>query len=120
MRNAKRIIPVLLALVLLFTSTAFAALPSADNIMGVGRPTLTVNGNTATCAARVTFAGKTIDATLELWQGSSLVASWNKTGASTVSFSETETIIHGLTYTLTISGTANGIAFTPQSVTKTL
>ena len=111
----------MLALVLLlFSSSAFAASGNPDSITSVGKPSITVSGNTATCSATVTFVGKNIDATLELWQGSTLVASWNKTGVSIVSFSEPVTITHGLTYTLTISGTANGVAFTPQSTTKTL
>lgn len=57
---------------------------------------------------------------MELWQGSTLIASWNKTGTGRVDFSETATIVNGLSYTLTVSGTVDGVAFTPRSVTKTL
>ncbi len=120
MNRTKRIIPIALAMVLAFSSFAFAAAPQSGEIMSVGSPKLNATGNTAICECTITFSGQYIDATMELYQGSTLVASWNQTGIGRVVFSETETIVHGLTYTLTVSGTAGGVAFTPRSTTKTL
>ena len=120
MNKPKRIIPIVLAIVLAFSSFAFAAVPQRGEIMSVGAPKLNAVGNTAICECTITFGGQYIDATMELYQGSTLVASWNQTGTGQVVFYETETIVHGLTYTLTVSGTAGGVSFTPRSVTKTL
>ncbi len=120
MKKNIRIISIMLVIVTVFSICVFAASSESKDIRSVSAPTMTVIGTTVKCSAVVSFAGQYIDATLELWQGSTLVTSWNKTGTSLVSFSETETIVHGLTYTLTISGTANGVAFPSRSITKTL
>ena len=121
MKTRKRILLLAMALVMLFSVCAFAT----ENQLNGGRfspsvPTLTVSGTTATCRATVRSSGATIVADLELWQGGVLIASWHQTGSSRVTFNETATIVHGMTYTLTLSGTVNGIEFVPQSVTKTL
>lgn len=117
----KKTIIILLALVLVFSANAFAAGKVDDSdLRSIGAPSLKVSGTTATCSAKVVSSGKTINATLELWQGGTLIASWSKTGTGLVTFSETVTIVRGLTYTLTLSGTINGVAFPTQSVTKTL
>lgn len=120
MKKLKSVLPIVIALVLLFSSVAFAASVSEHDTRGVNMLSLTGLGGTASCKASVAFPGKAIDATLELYQGSTLVAWWTKTGTSSVSFSEQAPFTSGLSYTLTISGTANGVAFTPASVTKTL
>ena len=86
----------------------------------VGSPMLSAIGNTANCKCKITFSSQYIDATLELWQGSTLIASWHRTGNGRVDYSETATIVNGLNYTLTVSGTVDGVAFTSRSVTKTL
>lgn len=114
MKNAKRTVLIVCILIVAFSITAFAATEA------VNAPTLMGSGGIASCKARITYSGQSIDATLELYQGSTLITSWHKTGSSVVSFSETENYTSGLSYTLTISGTVNGIDFTPQSVTKTL
>ena len=120
MKGNRRIISLLLVLLLLMSSAVYAAESSVNGVSDVKVPTLTTIGNTAICSAKVIYAGKTINATLQLWQGSNLVASWTKTGTSIVTFSENAAITHGLTYTLTLSGSVNGVQFTPLSVTKTL
>ena len=85
----------------------------------VSKPGLTFDGTIASCKSTIIASGQTINATLELWQGSTLVASWSDCKTGIVSLSGTATVTSGLTYTLTVSGTINGVAFTPQSVTKT-
>lgn len=120
MKNVKRIIPIVLAIVLVLGSSAFAAVQQPNEVTNVGTPSLKVIGTTAVCECRISFGGQAIDATMELYQGSTLVASWSDTGTGSVYFYETETIVHGLTYTLTVSGTVDGISFTPRSITKTL
>ena len=120
MRKNKFILPIVMALLLVFSVSAYAAQPVSNDIMNVGVPTIKVIGNKAKCSVDVTIYDSYINATLELWQGSTLIASWNNTGYDYVTVSGSATIVHGLTYTLTVSGTANGVAFTPQSITRTL
>ena len=120
MRGIKLILPLVLIVVLLFTTVAFAVSPIQGELNSVNTPRIQVVGTTATCSAKVTYLGQYIEATLELWQGGTLVASWNNTGTSSVTVSGNATIVHGLTYTLTVSGTANGVSFPPQSITRTL
>lgn len=120
MQKGKRIISLVIVFLLLFSTAAFAATPKTDGIMDVGALSLTVSGSTATCSCRVTYVGQSIDATLELWQGGTRIASWSKTGSNIVNFSETVSITNGLSYTLTVSGTHNGVGFTPKSITRVL
>ena len=81
--------------------------------------TLSFQGATAVCAASVSEPGKQIKATLELWCGTTLIDCWDASGTSYVSFRETTAVTSGKTYRLTLVGTSNGKAFTPQSITKT-
>ena len=119
MRHLKRIMPILLVLVLLFTVCAHAAYVPGDEIQAVPKPRMTVNGNIATCSVKLLSPGKTIDATLELKQGSTVIASWSGSQTGTLTLSGTATVTSGVTYTLTVSGTIDGVAFTPESITKT-
>ena len=120
MKKTKRILMLLLALVLLFSSSAFAAQVITDNVNYTPvRPTVTISGSTALCSVRLYAAGKAIDATLELTQGSTVVASWHDTGTGYLFISGTVDVTSGVTYTLTVSGTVNGVAFTPSSITVT-
>ena len=120
MKKHKRILLIVMVLLLVFSVGAFAAQPDFSETKGAGQPTLTVFGNTAKCKAIIKFSGQPIEATLELWQGSTLVGSWSNSGTGSVTVSGNATIVHGLTYTLTVSGTVNGVPFTPQSITRTL
>lgn len=121
MKKARIIIAILLVLVVIPASIAFAASEESESCRFVpSAPTLTATGSTASCKAQIRALGSSIDATLELYQGSTLINSWHKTGTSYVSFNETEPFTSGLSYTLTLSGTVDGVAFTPVSVTKTL
>ena len=120
MNRTKRILVTALALIMLLSVCAFADGSAIRGTMDVRSPSMRVVGSTVYCSAIVTYSGQYIDATLELYQGSTLVDSWNKTGTSYVSFNEPESFTSGLSYTLTISGTVGGVAFTPQSTTQTL
>lgn len=120
MKRSKRIVALVLAGIMMFSICAFADETDIRGTMDAKKPSMRVVGSTVYCSATVTYSGQYIDATLELYKGSTLVAWWTKTGTGLVSFSEPAPFISGLSYTLTISGTANGIAFTPQSITQTL
>ena len=72
----------------------------------------------ATCSAVVSGSGSIV-VTLELRQGSSIIATWTRTGFNYVFIRETANVTNGLVYTLTLSGTVNGVEFNPTSVTVT-
>lgn len=80
---------------------------------------LTFSGTTANCTGSVTDLNKHIDATMTLSQGGTLVASWSGSGDSYVVLSGSCTVTKGLSYTLVISGTADGVPFSTTPITKT-
>ena len=72
---------------------------------------LSFSGNTAYCTASITNIGKDIDATMELWYGTTLMGVWFGSGTDYVSISGSASVLPGRTYTLRVYGTANGISF---------
>ena len=62
----------------------------------------------------------TIDATMELWYGSTLVDSWSDSDSTCLTLAGTHSVVSGRTYTLTVSGTAGGVAFTGTPVSVNL
>ena len=82
-------------------------------------PTLTFSGTTATCQGIVSSSGARIEAELTLWHGNTIVDSWSKSGNNYVLINETCRVSDGETYTLTLTGTINGVEFTETSVTRT-
>ena len=113
MKKRIAIVILVFALVSMFTIPAFAAAKAARASL-----TFSINGTTATCKLKVTDMGKYIDATMELWQGSTFITSWSASGYSSVSLSETYTVTSGLTYTLKGYGTSGGVSFTAPEITK--
>ncbi len=111
----KKILILILALVIIFSIAipVFAASQYTTTQL-----TLSLNGSTAVCKFKVTDPGKYINATMELWQGSTFITSWSGSGTSIVNLSETYTITSGLTYTLKGYGTSGGVSFTAPDVTK--
>ena len=109
----KRLVPLLLVLALMMSLTANAAI-QATRV----NPTLTFSGTTAICEATILGSG-TINATMELWYGSTLVDSWSDSDSTCLTLAGTHSVVSGRTYTLTVSGTAGGIAFTGTPVSKT-
>lgn len=85
----------------------------------VATPSLSFSGTTATCRLSVIKPGAAIDATLELWSGNTLLASWSGTGTSRVIISKTKTVTRGQSYTLKAHGTVGGATLTVAPVTKT-
>lgn len=113
----KRIGAILLAAAILssLAISAAAAQPRTNDCT----PILSFSGTTATCYVSITALGKPITATLELWQGSTRVASWSDSATSRLIISETKSATKGVTYTLKVSGTIDGEAFTGTPVTGT-
>ena len=108
----KRILALTLAAVLLLTVPAQAAMQSATSI-----PLLTFDGTEATCELKVVGeTGDEIEATLSLWRGSTMLATWSKEGTSYVRISQTKTVTKGYTYTLKADVTINGVAYDQNTV----
>lgn len=79
--------------------------------------TLTFDGTTACCKAVVTSTGS-IDVTMTLKQGNTVLESWSKSGSTSVSLQGEHTVTKGGTYTLEVSGTANGTPFSATTSGK--
>ena len=106
----------LIAMVLVL---AVAIPVSAAMMVAVPSCTLNFSGTTASCSGNVKDYGNYIDASLELWTGTTLVASWPLVGTSVVQTSGTANVAHNVTYTLKITGTSDGVTLPPVEVTKT-
>ena len=110
----KRALLIALCLVLICAPKAYAA----EQRLAVSAPTLTFTGSTASCRFAYSSARKSMDITMQLWCGTTLIDSWHKTGTSVISMNETCTVTPGRTYTLKITGTCGGETISPTSVTK--
>lgn len=112
----KRLLSLALVVSLVFTLCAFvgAMEPRAT------RPTLslTFDGTTAYCEAKITNIGASINATMTLKQGNTVIASWSGTDTSVLSLEGKHAVTKGSTYTLAVSGTANGTPFSATTSGK--
>lgn len=111
----RRLCALAAVLVLVMTMTAHAAPARAPRPNG----SLIFNGTTATCSTTLSDFGKEIDVELQLWQGSTLAASWPASGTSKVSVEGTCRVTKGQTYSMIVTGTINGQAYTSAPVSKT-
>lgn len=84
-------------------------------------PSVTFNGTEATCFVRITAdrPADEISATMELWQGNTLIDSWSGTGTWSLKMEKTATVAKGKTYDLVINYSVNGVEKTPVSTTRT-
>lgn len=111
----RRAIGIAAALLLMLSITANAVQ------MRILRPTVTLSfsGTTANCSAIVTDAGKELVITLELWHGDDLVDSWPASGNGKVAVQGSCRVVKGETYTLIVTGTANGSPFSSTPFSRT-
>lgn len=107
---------VLLAICFVLVCTAVAN--AAEQRALVAQPTLSFSGKSATCGCNVSDLGKTLQVTMELRDGTTLVDSWYKSGTSKVMMSQTATVTRGRTYTLSVRVMINGVSYGPYSITK--
>lgn len=83
-------------------------------------PDIEFNGTTATCTVRI-MGDRTTDriaATMELWQGNTLIDEWSASASGILKIDETATVARNKTYTLTVEYTINGTAQTPVSILR--
>lgn len=109
----KRAFILTICFLLVCTTVVYAVEPRISAV-----PTLSFSGRTATCTCNVADAGKTLQVTMELLDGSTIIDSWSKTGTSIVIMSQTSDVTRGRTYTLRVRVMINGISYGPYSVTK--
>ena len=109
----KRAILLIVCFLLVCTTVVYAVEPRIAAI-----PTLSFSGRTATCTCNVAEAGKTLQVTMELREGSTIIDTWSKTGTSMVIISGTSNVTRGHTYTLSIRVMINGVSYGPYSITK--
>ena len=113
----KKVIPFILIAALLIAIPVFA--DDTPTATSDALQSLTFNGIKACCEATIISSSASISATMQLWYGSILIKQWTASGTGIVSFNETWNCISGRTYTLKVSGTINGTAFSWPSVSAT-
>lgn len=99
----KRFLLLFLVVTMVLAMPVQARVPSAS-------PSLSFSGTTANCSIKVVGDKSTdeISVTLELWRGTTCLASWEDSGTGRLSMNETETVTKGYTYKLTADVTING------------
>ena len=111
----RRVVGMVVALLLMLSITANAV---QMRILSP-RVTLSFSGTTANCSAIVTDAGKELVITLELWHGDDLVDSWPASGNGKVAVQGSCRVVKGETYTLIVTGTADGSPFSSTPFSRT-
>ena len=113
----KRIICMMLLITMAFVIPANAASTRAIFVS----PDIEFDGTEATCTVRIICDRTTdeIEATMELRQGSRLIADWSDSGYGILKISETATVTRNTTYTLEVEYSINGDSKTPVSFSRT-
>lgn len=91
---------------------------AAENAAGVVLD-LDFVGSAAECEASISAPGCEIDATLELWSGSTFIASWSETGVDDVYIYGLAPVSKGNPYTLKVTGTIDGYTISVQPIHRT-
>ena len=115
MRKASILLALLLLVAVFTTAQASPArIPPAY-------PALSFSGTTANCSVYVNSGTPdgSISATIQLWQGSTCVATWYASGVGSLTHSASKAVTSGLQYTLTVDATVNGSSIPRVSTTKT-
>ena len=112
----KRIISAFLMVVLVLTVSANEAFSVKSTMSALS---LDISGSTAQCSVLARDNGKKISVTMELWNGSTLLATWTGSGTNYATANGSySNVQRGKTYTLKAYGTANGRAFTVTPISK--
>lgn len=113
----RKLLPLFIIMAIVFTIPVCAA--STRTIYA--RPSITFSGTEADCMVRIT-ADKMSDkvvATMELWQGTTMIDSWSGTGMYTLKLNGTAKVAKNKTYTLKVKYSVNGVTKTPIQISKT-
>ena len=116
----KRVVTFVMAIALAFGATLCSTAAAGIETRAIQiRPALTFNGTTATCEVLVGSGTDDLKVTMTLRDGNTIVAMWSDSGTGMVHLLAHRTVTKGKTYTLTVTGTRNGVAFEAHSVTRT-
>lgn len=122
----RKFFSIILSLTLLFAilPSAFAdevTTPADDPIISeiAVNSSLSFNGTTANCYGTVTDLDKYIVATMTLSHGGTVDGSWSGSDYSVVNLSGSCKVTKGVTYSLVISGTVDGVPFSTTPIVKT-
>lgn len=120
MKGGESMKKVVLSLVLMVSLVCFSVGAVAKLYTAHGSVSLSFDGSKAVCAAWYTAdqPSDTLNATLSLYRGNTLITSWNQTGAGTISISRNHGVQSGKTYTLKMQCSINGVAKPTLSTTK--
>ena len=113
----KKTISLILALILLLSCSATAQATSVQ--AATPSASITINGTTATCRVSIAKPGKTIHATLQLWQGRTMIDSWSGNGTSYLLITGSHEVTKGKTYTVKVVCTVDGQSFYVNPATAT-
>ena len=110
---------ILLALLLLVA--IFTTAQASPARISPAYPSLSFSGTTANCSVYIKAdnLNDSISATIQLWQGSSCVATWYASGVGSLTHSASKAVTSGLQYTLTVDANINGSSIPRVSTTKT-
>ena len=93
-----------------------AAQPRAISVL----PEIIVNGTTATCyvTAVADNMSEHLEATIKLYRGNILIATWYEDGYGYIDFTETQTVPSGFIYKLTVDLKVEGVAVPQATATS--
>ena len=113
----KRLFLILTVLACVLATTAYATQERAADVL----PSLSFSGTRATCYVSVMgdYDTDEIEVDVELWQGSTRVASWSDSGDGYVDSVRTVTVTKGKAYTLKAYATINGVDLPMAYITRT-
>ena len=110
-------------LALFFAISMILMLPTyaASARVVVASPSITFNGTTATCGVMITADKHTdkISASMELWQGNTLIDNWSGSGTWIFTLEGTTTVSKNKTYDLVVNYSVNGVEKVPISISRT-
>jgi len=113
----KQLLSIILAIAIVFSLCvpALAVEPRANTVS----PSLTFSGTTANCSVTISAVNKDISATLWLWHGDDLVASWSDSGETFVGISGSADVEKGETYMLTVTGSMGSTVINVSPIIRT-
>lgn len=106
-----RKVSLVLAMVLLLSVLAVPSMAAEPRIVTIV-PGISFEGTTATCTVRAVGNNLTdeMEATIRLYRGSTLIATWYAEGNGYIFFSKEKVVTKGYNYKLTVDLTINGEA----------
>lgn len=113
----KRIVSLVVLLALILAIPAYAASQRLVDVL----PDVTFANNNATCTVEI-YADRSndqINATMELWQGTRRIDSWNDSDSGYLFMEETACVETNTTYKLVVNYSINGITKNPVTIYRT-